>query len=53
MFWIGFAFAAGVTVGVIIAAGYELSGRRSECERCEARQLWDTAHGNAWEAGSE
>ena len=51
MFWIG--VVVGLIVGVVIMACCSISGHKSECERCPARQLWDTAHGNAWEAGSE
>jgi len=65
MFWLeialGFVLAVGmmaggmvgVFVGVVVMSCCALSGRKSECERCEARQLWDAAHGHAWEAGSE
>ena len=53
MFWLGFVVGGilGVFVGVVFACCYSMSGSKSECERCDARQLWDSLDAYTWEAG--
>ena len=53
MFWLGFVVGGmvGVFAGVVLMSCCALSGRKSECERCDARQLWDSLDAYTWEAG--